>query len=141
MNFVNGNIIQKDEVMDIWLSSKGSFKNSEKWLKKTLGRNYMDILHQYGRKGVENLSLATPVDTGLTASSWRYEIEESDGKISINWLNSNVNKGVNIAIILQYGHGTGNGGYVVGRDYINPALRPIFDAMADKAWKEVVSTI
>lgn len=125
--------------MDIWLSSKGSFKNSERWLKKSLGADYMDILHEYGRKGVESLSAATPVDTGLTASSWSYRIEKSDGKISINWLNSNVNKGVNIAIILQYGHGTGNGGYVVGRDYINPALAPIFDAMADKAWKEVTS--
>ena len=125
--------------MDIWLSSKGSFKNSERWLKKSLGADYMDILHEYGRKGVESLSTATPVDTGLTASSWSYRIEKSDGKISINWLNSNVNKGVNIAIILQYGHGTGNGGYVVGRDYINPALAPIFDAMADKAWKEVTS--
>lgn len=125
--------------MDIRLSSKGSFKNSERWLKKSLGADYMDILHEYGRKGVESLSAATPVDTGLTASSWSYRIEKSDGKISINWLNSNVNKGVNIAIILQYGHGTGNGGYVVGRDYINPALAPIFDAMADKAWKEVTS--
>lgn len=127
--------------MNIWLSNKGSFKNSERWLKKALGSNYMDILHEYGRKGVESLSAATPVDTGLTASSWYYQIEESDGRISINWLNSNVNKGVNIAIIIQYGHGTGKGGYVVGRDYINPALRSIFDAMADKAWKEVTSTI
>lgn len=127
--------------MDIWFSNKGSFKNSEKWLKKTLGKNYINILHEYGRRGVENLSSVTPVDTGLTASSWYYEIEESDGKISINWLNSNVNKGVNIAIILQYGHGTNKGVYVSGQDYINPALRPIFDEMADRAWKEVISTI
>ena len=127
--------------MGIWLSNKGSFKNSEKWLKKALGSDYMDVLHQYGRLGVENLAAATPVDTGLTASSWRYEIEKEDGRISVRWLNSNINKGVNIAIILQYGHGTGRGGYVAGRDYINPALRSVFDAMADKAWKEVMSTL
>ena len=127
--------------MNIWLSNKGSFKNSERWLKKSLGRNYMEILHEYGRRGVENLSAFTPVDTGLTASSWFYRIEESDGQISINWFNSNVNKGVNIAVILQYGHGTGRGGYVVGIDYINPALRPVFDEMADKAWKEVTSIV
>ena len=125
--------------MDVKLINKGSFKNSEKWLKKALGSNYMDILHEYGRKGVENLSSATPVDTGLTASSWYYKIEKSNDKISVNWLNSNINKGVNIAIILQYGHGTGRGGYVVGRDYINPALRSVFDEMADRAWKEVTS--
>lgn len=127
--------------MSIWFSNKGSFKNSEKWLKKALGSDYMDILHEYGRRGVENLSAATPVDTGLTASSWYYKIDKVDGKISISWYNSNVNNGVNIAIILQYGHGTGRGGYVVGRDYINPSLQPIFDAMADKAWKEVTSIV
>ena len=127
--------------MNVWLSNKGNFKNSERWLKKVQEPTYMDILHEYGRRGVQNLAAATPIDTGLTASSWSYRIEESDGKISVHWLNSNINKGVNIAIILQYGHGTGSGGYVVGRDYINPALRPIFDEMADKAWKEVINTI
>ena len=127
--------------MSIWLSSKGNFNNSQKWLKKAMGSYYMDVLHEYGRKGVECLSASTPVDTGVTAASWSYKIEKTDGRISINWLNSNVNNGVNIAVILQYGHGTGKGGYVAGRDYINPALQPVFDAMADKAWKEVTSTI
>lgn len=127
--------------MSIWFSSKGSFNNSEKWLKKALGSDYIDVLHEYGRKGVESLSASTPVDTGLTASSWYYKIEKNNGTISVNWYNSNINDGVNIAIILQYGHGTGKGGYVVGRDYINPALQPIFDAMADKAWKEVTSIV
>lgn len=127
--------------MGIWLANKGSFKRSEKWFKKIIGVDYMDVLHEYGRKGVENLSAATPVDTGLTASSWYYKIKKEDGKISVNWFNSNINDGVSIAIILQYGHGTGNGGYVVGRDYINPSLRPVFDEMADKAWKEVIDPV
>ena len=87
--------------------------------------------------GVNALAEATPVDTGLTASSWNYEIVESDGQTSIIWTNSNVVKGQNIALLLVYGHGTRNGGYVVGRDYINPALRPIFDDIAQKAWAEV----
>ena len=126
--------------MNVWLSNKGSFSNSEKWLKKNLGRDYMNILHECGRRGVENLSAATPIDTGKTASSWYYQIKKSNGMVSVNWFNSNINDGVCIAIILQYGHGTGKGGYVVGRDYINPALRPVFDEMADKAWKEVIST-
>lgn len=127
--------------MGIWLANKGSFKRSEKWFKKIIGTDYMNVLHEYGRKGVENLSASTPVDTGLTASSWYYKIKKEDGKISVNWFNSNINDGVNIAIILQYGHGTGNGGYVVGRDYINPSLRPVFDEMADKAWKEVIDPV
>ena len=86
------------------------------------------------------LSAATPVDSGLTATSWIYKIIQNGSTISIVWENSNVQKGVNIAIILQYGHGTRNGGYVSGRDYINPALKPIFDKMADAAWKEVTSS-
>lgn len=99
----------------------------------------MNVLNKYGQRGVEALSHATPVDTGKTAASWSYEIQESDNSIEIIWSNSNVNKGLNIAILLQYGHGTRNGGYVVGRDYINPALQPLFDELADKAWEEVVS--
>lgn len=83
------------------------------------------------------LSAATPVDSGVTATSWSYEIIQNGSSISIVWNNSNVQEGINIAIILQYGHGTRNGGYVSGRDYINPALKPIFDKMADAAWKEV----
>lgn len=118
---------------------KGSnFKNTEKLLKKSFGRDYMRVLEKYGELGVTALSNATPKDTGLTASSWSYEIIQNAGSISIVWNNSNVQNYVNIALILQYGHGTRNGGYVQGRDYINPAMRPIFDEMAEQAWKEVV---
>ncbi len=121
------------------LRSRGDFKRTEKFLKKSLGKDYVSILSSYGQRGVDALSSATPRKTGKTASSWRYEIKQSDGKISVVWSNSNINKRVNIAVILQYGHGTRQGGYVSGRDYINPALRPIFDEMADRAWKEVTS--
>lgn len=119
---------------------KGSdFKNTEKLLRKSFGRNWTAVLEKYGEQGVAALSNATPVDTGLTAASWSYEIIQNDGGVSIIWNNSNVQNHVNIALILQYGHGTRNGGYVQGRDYINPAMRPIFDEMAEKAWKEVVN--
>lgn len=121
----------------IHINQRGSFSKTEKFLKKSFGRNYLDVLEKYARQGVSALSASTPLDSGLTAVSWSYEIIQEDGKISIIWKNSNINKGVNIAIILQYGHATRNGGYVSGRDYINPALQPIFDKMADAAWKEV----
>lgn len=124
----------------ITFKQKGDFSKTEKFLKKSLGRNYVNVLEKYGQQGVAALSASTPVRTGLTATSWRYEIIQNGSSISIFWKNSNVQKGVNIALILQYGHGTKNGGYVRGRDYINPALRPIFDKMADAAWKEVIST-
>lgn len=94
-------------------------------------------LDKYGRKGVEALSNATPIRSGVTASSWSYDIENQNGRVVISFMNSNVNKGVNIAIILQYGHGTRNGGWVQGRDYINQAIRPVFDEMANEAWREV----
>jgi hypothetical protein len=125
------------KVIDI--IQKGDFRKTEKFLKKSLGNNYMNILEKYAKYGVQALSDNTPVNTGLTASSWSYEIVQEKGSISIIWKNSNLNKGVNIAILLQYGHATRNGGYVQGRDYINPALQPIFDKMADAAWKEVTS--
>lgn len=123
----------------ISVKQKGNFLKTEKLLKKSLGRDYMKILDQYGLEGVKALSAATPVNTGKTAASWDYSIIQNDDYISIVWKNYNVQKGVNIAVILQYGHGTGNGGYVVGRDYINPALQPIFDKIAESAWKEVTS--
>lgn len=97
----------------------------------------LGILDKYGREGVAALSSATPKDSGTTANSWGYEIEHSSGTAKIIFTNSNVNKGINIAVILQYGHGTGTGGWVQGRDYINPAIQPIFDKIADEAWKEV----
>lgn len=121
----------------ISFQSKGDFKNLEKMLRQSMGRSYRHVLEQYAQQGVEALSRATPKDTGKTAASWSYEIVEGDGVLSIHWTNSNINKGVNIALILQHGHGTGTGGYVQGIDYINPALKPIFDAMADAAWREV----
>lgn len=123
----------------ISIKQRGDFKKTEKFLKKSFGRDYLSILEKYGQQGVSALSAATPVDTGLTVSSWSYEIIQNGSSISIVWNNSNVQNGLNIAILLQYGHGTRNGGYVSGRDYINPALRPIFDKMADAAWKEVTS--
>lgn len=121
----------------ISVKQSGNFKKTEKFLKKSFGRDYMGVLEKYAMQGVAALSAATPIDSGETATSWEYKIVKSDGKISIVWENLNVQKGVNIAIILQYGHATRNGGYVSGIDYINPALRPIFESMADSAWKEV----
>ena len=123
----------------ITLSSKGNFSKLNNYLEKLRESAKVGILDKYGRAGVEALSAATPVDSGLTASSWYYEIEHSDTGASISFFNSNVNEGVPIAIILQYGHGTGTGGWVEGRDYINPAIQPIFDEIVKSAWKEVTS--
>lgn len=119
---------------------KGDFKKTEKFLKKSFGKDYRSVLEKYAQKGVEALSSATPVDSGTTAASWGYEIVQNENQLSIHWTNSNIQKGVNIAILIQYGHGTRNGGYVAGRDYINPALRVIFDEMADAVWKEVTKS-
>lgn len=116
---------------------KGDFSKTDKFLKNVRDKNYIKILEKYAVQGVQALSSATPKKSGLTASSWSYKIVSNDRGVSIEWHNTNVNKGVNIAVILQYGHGTRNGGYVSGRDYINPALRPIFDKLANDAWKEV----
>lgn len=124
----------------ISFKQKGDFSKTEKFLKRSLGKNYRNVLEKYGQQGVATLSASTPVRTGLTAISWSYEIIQNGDSISVVWNNSNVHNGVNIALILQYGHGTRNGGYVSGRDYINPALRPIFDKMAEAAWKEVIRT-
>lgn len=116
---------------------KGNLKKTTKFLERMVKEEYLNNLDKYGREGVDALSSATPVDTGKTAASWDYRIEKTNSSTKIIWTNSNVNNGVNIAIILQYGHGTNHGGYVQGRDYINPAIRPIFDKIADNAWKEV----
>lgn len=125
--------------MGISFKQKGDFKKTEKFLKKSFGKDYIGVLERYAKEGGSHLAANTPKDSGNTAGSWSYKIEQKDSSISIIWNNSNVQKGVNIAVILQYGHATRNGGYVSGRDYINPALRPIFDAMAEAAWKEVTS--
>lgn len=122
----------------IKLTVKGSTDRTEAFLRKNKKIKISNLDH-YGVMGVNALAAATPVNTGITASSWDYKIVEEDEKIKIVWTNSNVVKGQQIAILLQYGHGTRNGGYVVGRDYINPALQPIFDDLAKNAWKDVNS--
>ena len=122
----------------IVITHSGNFNKSETFLKNTTKIGYLRILEKYGREGAAALALATPVDTGLTSSSWGYEVHSSGNSFTINWTNSDIVDGVLIAIILQYGHGTRNGGYVQGRDYINPALRSVFDKIADEAWKEVI---
>ena len=119
------------------LNVKGDFKNLEKFLIRMSNFTARKVLEKYGKMGVEALEAATPKDTGKTASSWTYSVEGGEGNWSIVWSNTNINRGVNIAIILQEGHGTGTGGYVQGRDYINPALRSVFDQFADELWEEV----
>ena len=116
---------------------KGDFSKLTRFLEKAKETVRIGDLDKYGREGVAALASATPTDSGLTASSWYYEITNKAGSATISFYNSNVQNGVPIAVILQYGHGTGNGGWVQGRDYINPAIRPIFDRIANEAWREV----
>lgn len=116
---------------------KGNFSKTTRFLEKAKGFAKMSDFDKYGKEGVAALKSATPVDTGLTANSWYYTIERKNGSVSIVFNNSNIQNGVPIAIILQYGHGTRNGGWVQGRDYINPAIQPIFDKITEQAWKEV----
>ena len=123
----------------IVLSSKGDFSKATRYFERLKETAKLGVLDKYGREGVAALSSATPVETGLTASSWEYKIKHSGGSASIEFHNSNINNGVPIAIILQYGHGTGTGGWVQGRDYINPAIRPVFDKIVEDVWKEVTN--
>lgn len=116
---------------------KGDFSKLTRYFEKMLNAIRLGILDKYGREGVAALASATPVDSGQTAGSWYYEVEHKNGSASIIFSNSHVNDGVPIAIILQYGHGTGTGGWVQGRDYINPAIQPVFDKIAEAAWREV----
>ena len=116
---------------------KGDFKKLTRYFERAKEVVKLGDLDKYGREGVQALSSATPVDSGLTASSWYYTIENKNGTVKIMFNNSNIQNGVPIAVILQYGHGTGTGGWVEGRDYINPAIRPIFDKIAESAWREV----
>ena len=116
---------------------KGDFSKLTRFLEKAKEAVRLDDLDKYGREGVAALVSATPVDTGLTANSWNYSISNSNGSITISFYNSNIQNGVPIAIILQYGHGTRNGGWVEGRDYINPAIQPVFDRIANDAWRGV----
>lgn len=121
----------------ISFSHKGDFSKLTRYLERVKNAARIGILDKYGKEGVAALASATPVDSGLTASSWSYKVENSSGSATISFYNSHVNQGVPIAIILQYGHGTGTGGWVQGRDYINPAVQPLFDRIAEEAWKEV----
>ena len=120
----------------ITFRQEGDFSKLTSFLEKFKELFNVGILDKYGRKGVEALAAATPIDSGETANSWYYRLENKNGSAAIMFCNSHIQNGVPIAIILQYGHGTRNGGWVEGRDYINPALQPIFDELAKEAWKE-----
>lgn len=121
----------------ISFSHKGDFSKLTGFLERAKGIVHLSALDRYGRRGVAALASATPVESGETAASWSYEIQNGDGTAAITFKNSHIVDGVPIAIILQYGHGTGTGGWVEGRDYINPAIQPIFDEIAEEAWREV----
>ena len=126
--------------MRITFKHKGSFKNTEKFLKKAEKADYWTRLEKFGQEGVEALASATPTDSGKTASSWSYEIRKTADDCAIYWINDNVQDDwFNVAIGLQYGHATGTGGWVEGFDYINPAIRPIFDRIAEDVWREIGS--
>ena len=121
------------------ISSSGSFKNTESFLHRMSSKDIFRTLDKYGAIGVQALAAATPRDSGATASSWTYEIKREKGSYSIIWGNTNMAGPTPVAVLIQLGHGTGTGGYVPGRDYINPALLPIFDRIAADAWREVTS--
>lgn len=124
--------------MKIKVTTRGNFKTTESLLEKLRNRNPMVVLNKLGQLGVDVLTAATPKDTGLTASSWYYEIEKTKKGYDIQWLNSNVVEGYNVALLLQYGHGTGGGGYVSGIDYINPVMDDLFKAAQIDIRKEVL---
>lgn len=123
----------------ITFESSGSFKNTESFLYKLMRQDVMSVLDAYGQAGVQALIDNTPVDSGLAAASWDYEIYKTQSGYGITWTNSDIENGFPVAIMLQYGHGTGTGGYIQGQDYINPAMKPIFDRIAEKVWKAVTS--
>ena len=124
----------------ITINHYGDFKKLTNFLEKMKRMFDVSILDKYGREGVAVLSAATPIDSGKTASSWTYEIKDIKDGVTLTFNNTNIQNGVPIAIILQYGHGTRNGGWVEGRDYINPAIQPVFDKLANEAWKEVIGS-
>lgn len=121
----------------ITFSSKGDFRNTERFLSRMSRQDIMASLNRYGREGVAALALYTPKDSGASAESWTYEIKKDKLGFSITWMNTNVVSGIPVVILLQYGHATGTGGYVRGRNFINPAIQPIFDRIADDVWKAV----
>jgi hypothetical protein len=120
-------------------STGGDFVKTLKYLKRLNKAFEKGVFDKYGQIGVEELQMATPMDTGITAASWYYEVVKEEDSVKLEFFNDNVNNNVNIALILQYGHGTGTGGYVEGIDYINPALKPIFEQMVADIWKEVIT--
>ena len=119
---------------------KGNFDNTTNFIKKLRKLDFESVLEKYAEEGVKALSSATPKRTGKTAASWGYDIVKENGRISIFWTNDNMNEGVPIAVIIEYGHGTGWGSYVQGRHYISPAIQPVFDKIADEVWKEVAKS-
>ncbi len=121
----------------ITIKAKGNFEKTTEYFRKLSNAAKMEKLEQYGQKGVEILRSATPVDTGITADSWDYVVERNGDRASITWINSNVNAGTNIAVIIQYGHGTGTGGYVSGTDYVNPGMKALLDEIQNDLGKEV----
>lgn len=123
----------------ITFKSRGDYSKATRYLERLKAAASINVLDKYGKEGVAALSSATPVESGETAASWGYEVTRNQGSAKITFTNSHINKGVPIAIILQYGHGTGTGGWVEGRDYINPAIQPIFDKIAEDAWREVTN--
>ena len=124
----------------ISFNHRGNFNNTEKFLRGYNARKILNVLEKYGQRGVQALSAATPIDSGTTASSWNYTVSSSGNSYTITWTNSSLTTtGTPIAIFIQYGHGTRQGGYVQGQDFINPALRPVFDTIVEEAWKEVRS--
>ena len=129
--------LKDDKLKMISFRQKGDFSNLTRFLERAKSKIHMSKLDKYGKEGVAALASATPKDTGLTSRSWYYKIEHTSNSASISFYNSNIQNGVPIAIILQYGHGTRNGGWVEGRDYINPAIKPVFDRIAKDAWGDI----
>lgn len=125
--------------MKIEFKHTGDFTKTQEFLLKLVDKAYLVKLSEYGRQGVEALAAVTPKRTGLTAASWTYEITDNGKTTTIQWKNTNIQNGINIAVLLDYGHGTGRGTYVQGRHYISPAIQPIFDKIAEECWKEITS--
>lgn len=121
----------------IEIKHRGSFKKSERFFKRALKRDYRSVLEDFGQIGVQLLHDHTPVDSGKTADSWDYHVVQGDGQITVYWTNSNENDGVNVAILLIYGHGLANGTYVEGNDFVTPAMRPLFEELSKRLWREV----
>lgn len=125
----------------ISVTVSGSYDQIDRWLAKIANGDMYDSLDPLAREGVNALAQATPIDSGLASTSWNYEIVRTKDSCKITWLNTDIESGFPVAVMLQYGYATGTGGYVPGRDYINPAMKPVFDAIADKIWKAVITVV